>query len=744
MNIDGYNRVYISGLEGKYLDKGQMAYFYVTFKVGKQKIDNEDWLYLDEDITTGIIGNGKENIVELNGYSTKYIDGVTVPNREKVSEYAGIIDRDSNPGNAYSSDVKTFEDDTDKAPNMKLILYRDDDGNRVIVGSAWEDIRDKEVGLATVGNGEYEENKDVLINGVKVELVELMNNGTEFVWRETVTGPDTKVSPIINGNINGENIIKDYSFGENTNLDGLYVFKSFVPGKYVVRFTYGDSEKTVITKALAELNEMDSSKYNVKSYNGQDYKTTTYQKGIAQNKAYDWRERSTWDNGTEVLGNVLTTVTTYDENATKNEPVVNVAEKKLQGEKGYLYDITASAVNPNASDAKDIESRRNVVNDYSDNNVTNYIAEVLASHKAEYETMNDRNALLKDLMQNTAMTAETGLIVAEIEYDRTSTENQENENKTAYKIENVSLGLEERPKAQIAINKNVKNVKLTLADNSILFDAQGPEKNVLWKPHKDYEISYNKNLIDITPLGEIRADRAFKAGLVQLTMDEELMHGATIKVDYDVTITNVGEVDYKDNRFYYMGIEAEADKIVKTTPNKVLDYVSNNINFNASENKAWEVISLEEIKKQGLVNEKLIKDGENDGAVTNYNTIIVAKLEDELEPKIFSDNNSVTIPLTLTELLTSENNSEDLTYRNIVEIAETSNTVGRRNEYSVVGNQNPEELPQELDSDLAEVIRILPPFGNAGIYIIISIVSIIAIVIIATGIIFIKKKVLTK
>ena len=104
-NIDGYNRVYISGLEGKYLDKGQMAYFYVTFKVGKQKIDNEDWLYLDEDITTGIIGNGKENIVELNGYSTKYIDGVTVPNREKVSEYAGIIDRDSNPGNTYSSDV---------------------------------------------------------------------------------------------------------------------------------------------------------------------------------------------------------------------------------------------------------------------------------------------------------------------------------------------------------------------------------------------------------------------------------------------------------------------------------------------------------------------------------------------------------------------------------------------------------------------------------------------------------------
>ena len=102
------------------------------------------------------------------------------------------------------------------------------------------------------------------------------------------------------------------------------------------------------------------------------------------------------------------------------------------------------------------------------------------------------------------------------------------------------------------------------------------------------------------------------------------------------------------------------------------------------------------------------------------------------------------MPLVLSQLITSENDSDDLTYRNVIEIAKTSNTVGRRMEYSVVGNQDPTIVAQELDSDTAEVVRILPPFGNAGIYIIIAIVIMAATVIIILGTIFIKKKVLKK
>ena len=50
---------------------------------------------------------------------------------------------------------------------------------------------------------------------------------------------------------------------------------------------------------------------------------------------------------------------------------------------------------------KDILSRRNEVNDYSDNDVTNYIAEVLASHKKE----SHKQELIDELMNKTKMRA---------------------------------------------------------------------------------------------------------------------------------------------------------------------------------------------------------------------------------------------------------------------------------------------------------------------------------------------------
>jgi len=125
--IDGYDTLYIRGLsegaqsidaEGKasgspladgiYLEGGQTAYVYLTFKVKKVNKDGEDWVRLDEAVENAEekIGVGKENIVELNGYTTRYAQGTTVPNVGDVSyKPAGIVDRDSKPGNLNAADV---------------------------------------------------------------------------------------------------------------------------------------------------------------------------------------------------------------------------------------------------------------------------------------------------------------------------------------------------------------------------------------------------------------------------------------------------------------------------------------------------------------------------------------------------------------------------------------------------------------------------------------------------------------
>ena len=778
--IDGYDNLYVTGLDDKYLTAGQTAYVYLTFRVKKDTIDGEDWVRLDEDLVSGEKkGVGKENIVEINGYSTRYAPGTQVPNIGDVSlEPAGIIDRDSNPGNLNPADVpkdrtinyQNFEDDTDKAPNMRIILYRNDDATRVISGSVWEDERNETIELTTTGDGK-KKNEETLINGVTIQLVEVMENGTEYVWREfgnkgysfedfkklpeeqqkqglggtntigkgTGSGTVSSETPIINY----RDLIANYEFNEIHN--GEYAFKSFMPGKYVVRFIYGDTIRTVVPNSLGGLNE--------KSYNGQDYKSTTYQEGIDQTTKYVWREKSTWNVGQEILGKVLTEVLAYDKTNSDHNERVTVptldANNNLDAskQKGYYYNITESDKKTDVSDAKDIESRRNEVINYSNVGVTNYIAEVLASHKADYDTMNDRNTLLKDLMANTSMKAETGLMIVELEYDQVGTNGNKKDN--TYQITNVNLGLEERPKAQLAINKEVINVKLTLADGSVLFDAKDTAQNVLWRRHEIYQTGYNSktHMLDeskFKDLENIRQLNKNKIGLIQLSMDEELMHGATIKVTYKITVTNVGEVDYKDNCFYYTGNVKDKNTIVKTKADQVIDYVANNLQFNASENSNWSVIEKDKLNTNNmyttLVNNNLRKQ------VEQYNTIIQTEaLNKELVPTLVSKENDHTeVPLVLTQLITSENDSDDLTYSNIVEIVKTSNSVGRRNEYSVVGNQDPTKEPQELDSDKAEVVKILPPFGDTLNYIVIAIIAVTTIGITTLAIIFIKKKVLIK
>ena len=102
------------------------------------------------------------------------------------------------------------------------------------------------------------------------------------------------------------------------------------------------------------------------------------------------------------------------------------------------------------------------------------------------------------------------------------------------------------------------------------------------------------------------------------------------------------------------------------------------------------------------------------------------------------------MPIVLTQLITAENKTADLTYNNMVELVAHSNTVGRKMAYSVPGSQDPtQSKPGEIDADVSTV-RILPPFGVILTYVIIAVITIAGAAIISGGIIFIKKKVLTK
>lgn len=741
-----YKNLYITGLDDKKLATGETAYIYLTFEVNK---DENGRIILDGD------SSPKENLAEINGFETYYRDNTELPNNvtKNSSNIAGLLDRDSNPGNLVASDLtgdryeRNFEDDTDRAPSLRVLI--DEEAVRKAKGTVWEDQRTETVGNqdasedAIIGDGIRQE-EEIGISGVTVQLVEKCIDGSEYIWQETTT-----------------------------NENGIYNFESYIPGDYVIRFYYGDTELTVLPSEQQSV-----------SYNGHDFKSTTYQDGIEQSGK------------TDISG--------------RFDPYTNTQTQNESGTYGYdIYKSDSSEVN--YSDAKDIwsttnrenlniigpvqsrrlvQGRQEVIN-YSTNNVTNHIAEVLASpyerptyNGTEYSD-EEMNALYQELMNETYMTAETGVIVVEFEYDRQQSDglkdtqnNSENSSKnyigdnqynSNYTLNNVDLGLTERPKAQLEIDKSISNIKVTLANNNILFDINEAANNALWQDHEEYSIDQNKMDAEDDGVGDNeyyqtgdaigmyeeyytnenrhrysyrdeiddivnRTDR----GLVQLTMDQELMHGATIQVTYRVKVTNVGEVDYVDGdskNFYYKG-DITGAHISTTTTNQVIDYVQNNLQFEANNetnrNDGWQVKSATEILSEGLVNSDLTDN------LSQFNTIIQTEsFNTALKP-----GEEITKTLILSQLITPENTEDDLTYNNMVEIVKTSNELGRRMAYSVVGNQDPSlDDASEVDTSSAERIVILPPFGEVRIYYAIG--AIVAVVLIA-GIILIKKRVLKK
>lgn len=420
------------------LSEGESLDILITFVVEKE-VDPLD----AKEIRT-ILG-AKENVAEISAYSTYYKDGDDYKS-------AGLVDKDSNPGNfgeAYGgvTDVdskeyiKYFEDDTFKT-GITLNLPTNitippppgvDERNkefvqRTLSGFVWDDARSEEAkddqGTQYIGNGIYTEgdsadkaneaarrneavsNKeinDIKVQDVKTELIEVIrmpdpDDATkERIYEDTIY-------------VNGET--GDYAsvMTDRTDSNGKYKFSGYIPGEYIVRFTYGD----------------DKSKENMLIFNGQDYKSTTYQGGEA----------------------------VYAENATANGDMT-ARDVRLQ--------ILEKA---NTSDAKDDEIRRLETIGYSET-MNNNKDEILKGKNSS-----DKIALV----DNTYMFADTTdfLVRPEKKYEKVTVLKFAEHNKiiteitryARFKIENIDFGLQYRPELQLTLNKYISNIKVTTSDTN--------------------------------------------------------------------------------------------------------------------------------------------------------------------------------------------------------------------------------------------------------------------------------------
>lgn len=687
-SFPGFNKVYIR-LQNKQLATGEGITIDLTYKVKRMALQGFG----------GYINIGeKTNIAEINGYKTYYSANTSTPNRHGAiignnTTVAGLVDVNSTPGNLetieeITNGVINFEDDSDKT--TATLTITDDptppdpdtppdpntpiDSTNIISGCVWEDAK---TGKASLGNG-IRDSGEKRIAGVKVALCT-----REDKINDQLSTGEKQVDWIQRYNEKNYNkytykVVKE----ETTDQNGEYSFKDVKKGDYYVLFGYGLDDATILTNNKEnETNKiLGKTGSNTKSYNGQDYKSTIFQANL-ENGEYDLEE-----------------IKEYDKNL--NDKYV--------------------------SDAIDDWDRVKEVNEYSKIQ-TNHIAEVLASptkvptYLGEQYGSDLMGRLVDELTTNTWKIAKTPKIeVTEV--------------KDGERIPNVDLGLVERPITQLQITNNVENVKVTLSDGSIVFDAtqtaeatKGNEtKNVIWKSNRS-------------------ATKGITGGFIQLYLDEELMYGATIQIMYKMQINELNDyVEYEGLEYYAKG-RTNSENKVESKAKKLVCYIPNKMQFNKTQSGDWnaitdinEIIPAEE-KDDENINNNLVNYRLKDTISSQSNTI--SKIEaDNINNKYLNNEYLNNNMLTISQLITKEGAQGG--YECKVEIVELENAVGRRMETSIVGNFNPANDPVENDEAKAENVAVMPPFGIGQVFY--YVLTIVIAGMLVVGIIFIKKKVLVK
>lgn len=373
--------------------------------------------------------------------------------------------------------------------------------------------------------------------------------------------------------------------------------------------------------------------------------------------------------------------------------------------------------------------------DRYDANVTNkewYKTDVNTRYTDAIDNYNTRKKIDAEIAKVTNKTATTiktmdsttPTMGISVEYTTTTTaevaddikeERRDKFNCPDFKIENIDFGIVERARQDLALRKRVNTFKVTLANGQVIADMTIDEKG---------NITGERN--HVTYMGP---SSSTGNGFVKLELDNELIQGATVEVEYEIKVTNNSELDYVSEDFYKYGIKSGNE--VTITPTSIIDYLDKNWGFEAEKNKEWTVKSLDEIKN---IVAKEVYENEN-STIADKTILYTESLKDEkLKP-----TESATVNLNVSKVLS---NSDEISLDNESEITELTKDGGSRL-ISTPGNYIPgQEETKESDESIAETVIVTPSTGaNLG-FIVPVMIGVIALVILGAGVVIIKKKTL--
>lgn len=758
-----YNKMTLNNLN-IILAPGDTKDITVTFKVNKANDKNYN---IEDSIILGL----KNNVAEISNYSTLYTG---------TNNYAGKVDRDSAPDNiniyAFNS-KKWYEDDTFAAPKLNIDLVGVNQ-ERTINGIVWEDNSNNKNTEnpddrynQQVGDGIKQDDEQTIDNlsTVLVEKVMVPAENGKYIEYD-YTWPTSQKLDCLNGKTIEE--VCGLNSVITTSNGGKYTFNAVAAGDYVVRFTYGNDSN----------NKIKSANYSTAQYyNGQDYKSTALKADM----------KGEMSNGYIVADQYMDLDATNKNNIIKNTALDNEVRRLQVVEKSRTIDYNNGVVMAEYQDnlfkdyymfADTLKLDMNIEfagygNDdytYAVNNVNfgleeRPITKLTLDKQIEEITLttSDGNTIMKASYDINYNINENGEIVAKVELN----------NQKSYGTDNL-MALNR----DLATNQGFRYINI---DNDIL---EGTTISVKYR----FTV-LNTGEVDRT--GLLADDKNYtwdESGFNKVCEDLSAKFATYTKSGN--SLVNNNEIGHYVGSIYYLGVNgSKEDKVVASKVRQLVDYIDTDVIFdgvtNSVANMSWRNSTSTELKE--LINSELVTtvDGKDvildkDGVqyeTENRNNIAVSVDSDDITKTVnngefiidlvpYIATTSTGIPCNSSMYLTTTKyvgaDSDDLQIDNIAEIIKYENIVGRRDELTVPGNQDPAKaletintigrpttgsiadnaMKYERDTSVTEVITLSPPTGTELTTWKLQILAVttVALILLGSGIIVIKKKVLLK
>lgn len=373
--------------------------------------------------------------------------------------------------------------------------------------------------------------------------------------------------------------------------------------------------------------------------------------------------------------------------------------------------------NPQWYQDETIKGYSAAVDDYETRTTINdALNEITYKVRTGYE---DKEGNYADLQTMTARTPNMSIAIENT--DNETTDGIDDEGKRISLYDNINFGIIERPRKSIETTKEIKYIRLILANGQVL--AEGD-------PRTD----------------SIRYVTYPEGGNLKIEVDNEIIEGATLEVTYEIIIENKSELDYDTQRYYKYGEIAGAKPVVLTI-NSVIDHMDEELTttYTYDNSSGWKAVKVKELRDKGLISNDVY------AAIQNNHNILV-KEDCDLKITPLEGENIERIEVNASKLLST---SKEMIYNNYAEVLKVSNSVGRfygqinedssnKWKLTIPGNFNPNNPKNSPEDDTDKVIiTIIPPTGqDMNQYVVLSVIGIGCLSLLVGGIVLIKKKVL--